>query len=147
MGGSARTFLSVPEQEKIKKAIMNAENDSSGEIRVHIESECHGDVLDRAAYLFKTLGMEKTELRNGVLFYLAANSKKFAILGDKGINKEVPEDFWTNIKVIMAERFKEGDYATGLSEGIREAGTKLKKHFPHHMEDIDELTDEISFGD
>lgn len=147
MGGSARTFLSVPEQEKIKKAIMNAENDSSGEIRVHIESECHGDVLDRAAYLFKALGMEKTELRNGVLFYLASNSKKFAILGDKGINKEVPEGFWANIKEIMAEKFKEGDYATGLSEGIREAGTKLKKHFPHHMEDIDELTDEISFGD
>jgi uncharacterized membrane protein len=147
MGGSARTFLSGPEQDKIKKAIMNAENDSSGEIRVHIESECHGDVLDRAAYLFKTLGMEKTELRNGVLFYLAANSKKFAILGDKGINKEVPEDFWVNIREIMSAHFKEGDFAAGLSEGIREAGMKLKKHFPHHLEDIDELTDEISFGD
>lgn len=147
MGGSARTFLSAPEQETIKKAILNAENDSSGEIRVHIESECHGDVLDRAAFLFKTLGMEKTELRNGVLFYLASNSKKFAILGDKGINKEVPEDFWVNIKEIMSAHFKEGDYAAGLSEGIREAGMKLKKHFPHHLEDFDELTDEISFGD
>lgn len=147
MGGSARTFLSVPEQEVIKKAILNAENDTSGEIRVHIESECKGDVLDRAAFLFKALGLDKTELKNGVLFYLAANSKQFAILGDYGINKEVPDEFWENIKNVMSQHFKDGEFAIGLSKGITEAGSKLKKHFPHHLEDMDELSDEISFGD
>lgn len=146
MSTSARTFFSKAEKEEIKKAILNAEMDTSGEIRVHIESVCEGEVLDRAAFLFKNLKMEKTELRNGVLFYLAVDSQKFAIIGDKGINASVPEDFWSNIKEKMREAFQQGEFTQGLIEGIREAGVKLKKHFPHHLDDINELSDEISFG-
>ena len=146
MKTTAKKFFSKEEQLEIKKAILNAELDTSGEIRVHIESVCKGDVLDRAALLFSKLGMDKTDLHNGVLFYLAIDSQKFAIIGDKGINKEVPENFWQDIKSKMAEKFNAGDYTTGLSEGIALAGTRLKKHFPHHIDDINELSDEISFG-
>ena len=128
------------------KAILNAEMDTSGEIRVHVESQCHGDVLDRAAYLFKKIGMHKTELRNGVLVYLAVESRKFAIIGDKGINAEVPEDFWDNIKIKMTEHFAKGDFVEGLTEGITMTGKQLKKHFPRNLNDINELPDEISFG-
>jgi uncharacterized membrane protein len=90
--------------------------------------------------------MEKTELRNGVLFYLAVKSRKFAIIGDKGINAEVPENFWDEIKSNMEKLFKEGKFVEGLVQGIEETGKQLKKHFPHHLDDINELSDEISFG-
>ncbi len=146
MSPSAKSFFSKEERDQITKAILNAELDTSGEIRVHIESTCKGDPLDRAAYLFKKLGMEKTELRNGVLFYLAFKSRKFAIIGDSGINAEVPENFWDDIKSEMEKRFKQGKFVEGLTYGIEQTGKHLKKHFPHHLDDINELPDEISFG-
>ena len=144
---NAKDFFSKEQQTDIKKAILNAELDTSGEIRIHIESECRGDVLDRASFIFEKLGMNKTEMRNGVLFYLALKSKKFAIIGDSGINKEVPENFWVDIKSNMAELFRSGKFTEGLVAGIEMAGVKLKKHFPYHIDDINELSDEISFGE
>ena len=114
----AKDFFSKEETGEIKKAILNAELDTSGEIRVHIENECGGDALDRASYVFSKLKMDKTELNNGVLFYLAIQSKKFAIIGDSGINKEVPENFWEEIKTEMSVYFKEGKFAQGLVTGI-----------------------------
>ncbi len=146
MKTTAKKFFSKEEQLEIKKAILNAELDTSGEIRVHIETTCKADVLDRASYLFNKLDMHKTDMRNGVLFYVAINSKKFAIIGDEGINKEVPENFWQEIKDIMSAKFKNNEYTTGLVDGITLAGSRLKKHFPHHIDDINELSDEISFG-
>jgi len=140
-------FFSREEKEKIVRAIEEAEKNTSGEIRVHIEKDCKTDVLDRAAYIFKKLGMHKTQLRNGVLFYLALEDRKFAILGDAGINRVTPDDFWDNIKERMLEYFKENRIADGLVKGILMAGEKLKEHFPYQQDDVNELPDEISFGD
>ncbi len=145
MSPTAKRFFTKEEQDEITKAILNAELDTSGEIRVHIETYCKENVLDRAAFIFKKLGMDNTELHNGVLFYLAVKSRKFAILGDSGINAVVPENFWDDIKEKMAIYFKENKFAEGLVYGITEAGKHLKKHFPHHIDDINELPDEISF--
>ena len=139
-------YFSEKNKLQISNAIRVAETSTSGEIRVHIEKYCKNNVLDRAAYIFKKLEMQKTKLRNGVLFYLAVEDKKFAILGDAGINQKVPENFWENIKEIALEMFKEGRYAEGLSNGIIEAGKQLKEHFPHQDDDVNELSDEISFG-
>jgi len=147
MGVTAKNFFSAEEKNAIKEAVEKAEKNTSGEIRVHVENNCKGEVLDRAAYLFKQLGMEKTELRNGVLFYLALKNRQFAILGDRGINAGVPEHFWDEIAQLMAENFKEGKFKDGLEQGILKAGEQLKKHFPHKKDDINELSDEISFGD
>lgn len=137
------------EEEKlqIENAIRVAETNTSGEIRVHIEKNCKDDVLDRAAYIFEKLEMHKTELRNGVLFYLAMEDRKFAILGDAGINKRVPENFWDKIKEDVLSHFREELFAKGLSEGIIKAGVQLKKHFPYQKDDENELSDEISFGE
>jgi uncharacterized membrane protein len=139
-------FLSKDQKYLVENAIREAELNTSGEIRVHIESEIIGDVLDRAAYIFEYLKMHKTAQRNGVLFYLAVKSKKFAILGDAGINAKVPSDFWDQIKEKMVSAFSEGKFAEGLSQGIIAAGEQLKKHFPYQKNDINELSDEISFG-
>ncbi len=142
-----KDFLSEADKKKIVDAIKEAELNTSGEIRVHIESYCKGNVLDRAAYIFKKLKMHKTAQRNGVLFYLAYKDRKFAILGDAGINSKVPDDFWDKIKERMTESFKEGKFTEGLAEGIKESGLHLKKHFPYQSDDVNELSDDISFGE
>lgn len=144
---SVRKYFSEGDKIQIKNAIRAAELNTSGEIRVHIEKHCKEDVLDRAAYIFEKLEMHKTELRNGVLFYLAIEDHKFAILGDVGINQKVPENFWEEIKENMLNQFKEGNFTKGLSEGIMEAGNQLKAHFPYQKDDVNELSDEISFGE
>ncbi|TKG96067.1 TPM domain-containing protein [Puteibacter caeruleilacunae] len=139
-------FFTDLEKEQIVAAVKQAELSTSGEVRVHIENHCKGESLDRAAYVFDKLDMHKTELRNGVLFYLAVVDRKFAIIGDGGINAKVPTDFWDAIKQTMLEYFKEGKYADGLSNGIIMAGEQLKEHFPYQQDDVNELPDEISFG-
>ncbi len=102
----ASSFFSKEQQAQILASVREAENETSGEIRVHIESKLKGDVLDRAAWLFKKLGMHKTAERNGVLFYLAVSDRKFAIIGDAGINAKVPEGFWDDISDASEEEFQ-----------------------------------------
>lgn len=146
MGNTARNFFSREEEKDIMMAIAKAELDTSGEIRVHIDKDCTGELLDRAASVFEKLGMVNTRERNGVLFYLAVKPHKFAIIGDAGINSKVPGDFWDDIKSHMLSRFQEGIVAQGLIEGIEMAGKELKAHFPWQNNDENELPNEISFG-
>lgn len=134
------------QQKQIVEAIKQAEHNTSGEIRVHIEKTCKGDTLDRASDVFAMLKMHKTELRNGVLFYLSVEDRKFAILGDAGINAKVPSNFWETVKETVIEQFKLGNSTEGLVKGILMAGEKLKAHFPYQKDDVNELSDEISFG-
>lgn len=144
---SVQSYFTEENKLQITNAIRVAETNTSGEIRVHIEKHCKTDVLDRAAYIFAKLEMHKTKLRNGVLFYLAFDDRKFAILGDAGINQKVPENFWNEIKETALEDFKNGLFAEGISKGIIRAGEQLKIHFPYEKDDINELSDEISFGE
>ena len=139
-------FFNEEQKKNITDAIKEAELNTSGEIRVHIESDCKSDVLDRAAYIFEKLAIHKTELRNGVLFYLSVNDRKFAILGDAGINAVTPDNFWEEIKENIINHFKKNEFDLGLSTGIKMAGEALKKHFPYKKDDVNELSDEISFG-
>ena len=147
MPKTARNFFSTEEKDDIKQAILNAELNTSGEIRVHIENKQQGNVLERAALIFKQLHMHKTEQHNGVLFYLAIQNRTFAIIGDSGVDTVVPDNFWESAKSLMINHFRDGRFTQGLVEGIEEAGIQLKKHFPYQAEDVNELSDEISFGD
>lgn len=142
----AQNFLSKTEQEVVVKAIAEAEKNSSGEIRLHIEDSCKEDLMDHAAFIFEKLEMHKTDLRNGVLFYVSIEPHGFAILGDVGINQKVADNFWDEIKNNVISNFKKGNYAQGLSEGIIKAGEQLKAHFPYSTDDVNELSDDISFG-
>jgi len=141
----ASSFFSKEQQAQILASVREAEMETSGEIRVHIETYLTGDVLDRAAWVFKKLGMHKTADRNGVLFYLAVNDKKFAIIGDAGINAKVHAGFWNDISELLKKNFKDGKFTEGLSEGILLAGKHLMIHFPYRKDDVNELPDEISF--
>ncbi|MEX2514379.1 MAG: TPM domain-containing protein [Cyclobacteriaceae bacterium] len=142
----AEKLFSTADRAIITEAIRNAEKETSGEIQVHIESHCKGEVLDRAAQVFEKLKMHQTKYRNAVLFYLAAEDHKFAILGDAGINQVVPENFWENIREEMLVHFKSRAFTEGLRKGIEMSGQQLQQHFPYDQKgDINELPNDISF--
>ena len=143
---NAEKYFTQENKLQIANAIRVAEMNTSGEIRLHIEKYCKGDVLDQAAYVFEKLEMHKTKQRNGVLFYLAVEDHKFAILGDAGINQKVPSDFWDKTNDTVLSKFKEGKLTEGLTTGILMAGEQLKANFPYLADDKDELSNEISFG-
>lgn len=142
----AEDIFGAAERKRLSDAIGEAEKLTSGEIRVHIDDSCSEDVLDRAAFLFEELEMHKTELRNGVLFYIAFRDRKFAILGDAGINAKVPEGFWNGVRDTVISAFKEGNYVEGLEKGLLQAGNELKHHYPVSADDVNELSNEISMG-
>ena len=137
-------FLSKADEQEIVLAIVEAEKNTSGEIRVHIEEHTEKSPLERAQEVFFELKMDETQDRNGVLFYICVSDKKFAILGDKGINEAVESDFWDCTKDTVIANFKEGNFKKGLVEGILRAGERLKKNFPYQSDDTNELSNEIS---
>ncbi len=139
-------FLTQAEEQEIVEAIRIAEKETSGEIRVHIEKTTSLNPFDRAKEIFHELRMDETELKNGVLIYIAVDDKKFAICGDKGINDIVENDFWDCTKEIMLSHFKSNNFKQGLIDGILRAGEKLKTHFPWTEGDTNELSNEISKG-
>lgn len=138
-------LFSDQESEQIRIAIENAEKNTSGEIRVSAEKKCPEDPLDRASNYFKKIGMDKTALHNGVLIYIAVEDHKFAIVGDSGINKVVPPDFWDSTKEAMLVHFRSGNIVDALITGINMAGEKLQQYFPYLDGDTDELPNDISY--
>ncbi len=134
------------DRQRLEAAIKKAETNTSGEIRIHIENSCPEELMDRAAFLFEKLEMHKTDLRNGVLFYLAMKDRVFAILGDAGINSKVPEGFWDTIKEEMTALFKNDNPIGAIETGVLMAGEQLKTHFPYQSNDANELSNEISIG-
>ncbi|RIV70512.1 TPM domain-containing protein [Flagellimonas aequoris] len=139
-------FLSAEEEQDIINAIVEAEKNTSGEIRVHIEASAKIDHFSRAQQIFHFLKMGNTKENNGVLIYVAVDDKKFVIYGDSGIDRAVPNGFWDTTKDVMASHFKKGDFKQGIVEGVLMAGKELKSHFPWNQNDTNELSDAISKG-
>ena len=140
-------LLSKEDSDKIVKAVQQSEKECSGEIRVHIQNKCTGDIIKAAEKKFNELGIYETKDKNGILIFVAVKDKKFAIIGDKGIHNAVSKDFWENTANAMTEKFKEGDIAGGIVEGILAVGQQLKKYFPYTSDDVNELSDEVSIDE
>lgn len=142
-------FLSVAEENQVVEAIRIAEQLTSGEIRVHLEhfESDRKQVPERAVTVFRQLKMDNTQMRNGVLIYVAVNLKQFYIYGDQGIHAKVGDNFWDNTKNVILEAFKQAKFAYGLSAGIKEIGKALANYFPIDLvKDKNELPNEISKG-
>ena len=146
MSKSTEYILKPAEEDAIIEAIKEAELKTSGEIRVHIEKKANGHAYERALAVFHLLKMNQTQLRNGVLIYLAVEDKAFAICGDKGINDVVPDNFWDTTKNVMQEHFKSGQFKEGLIAGITKSGEQLARFFPWQKDDKNELPNTISKG-
>lgn len=141
---SVEGFLTDKEEQKIIDAICEAEKNTSGEIRVHLEKNLETDAMSRAKEVFFYLGMDKTTYKNGILFYVAVDSHKFAVIGDEGIDKVVPANFWESIRDEVLNQFVKGRHCKGLVKGILHTGEKLKEFYPFGDKDKNELSDEIS---
>lgn len=141
-----KRFFLPDEEQKIIEAIAKAELRTSGEIKLHVESRCWFSPIGRAKKVFELLEMHRTEEKNGVLIYIAMHSKKFAIIGDSGINAKVGQGFWDSTKALMQNDFRHGNFFAGVMKGIEHAGEKLSLHFPYQSSDQNELSNDISYG-
>ena len=142
-----KKFFTEDEQKKIIEEIRQAEEQTSGEIRVHLDRHSGGDVLKKAQKIFYQRGMAHTKHRNGVLIYLATDHRKFAIVGDEGIHRVVPENYWEEVREEMQKHFREEKFLAGVCRAIQRIGEKLQAHFPAEKAGPNELPDEISEGE
>lgn len=140
-----KRFITKEDEEEIIQAIQTAEKNTSGEIRIHVErSSEKTDHFERAKEVFHGLKMDNTKQENGVLIYLAIDDRQFVILGDRGIDRAVSDNFWEDTRDIMAGHFKNKNFKQGLIDGVLNAGEQLKKYFPWDTSDENELSDDIS---
>ena len=141
-------FLTEEEKEQIVEAIKKAETETSGEIRLFIESKCrYVDPVDRAREIFGILEMQKTEQRNGTLIYVAVKHRQAAVFGDDGIHQKVGEKYWKDLITKMLLHFREERLAEGICNAISDLGHALKFYFPYDKDtDKNELPDDIVFG-
>ncbi len=145
---SRKDFFSEEEKKQIVGAIGTAEQQTSGEIRVYVESRCRFvDPIDRAAEVFALLKMDKTAGHNAVLIYLAVKDRQLAVFGDQGIHDKVGEIFWQKEVLHMLSHFQKDHYADAIVQVIMDIGQALKQHFPYDRQtDVNELPDDIVFG-
>ncbi len=143
-----KSLFNEEDTRLIAKAIRHAEQRTSGEVRVFVESRCSWvDAIDRTAEIFFTLKMEQTEQRNAVLVYVALKDHQLAVFGDEGIHKKVGAEYWNNVVREMLASFDKQYYAKGIAECVIQIGDALTKHFPFERDtDRNELPDEIVFG-
>lgn len=143
-----RDFFSHDEATAILDAVRAAELRTSGEIRLHVERDVpgDGDAYARARKIFAKLGMHRTEARNGVLVYLAVRSRKHAVVGDEALHQKVGDGFWQDVVRGMGERFAGGEFGEGVVDAIGLIGEKLRAFFPYRADDVNELSDDISFS-
>ena len=145
---SRKDFFSEEEKKLIVAAIGEAEKQTSGEVRVYVESRCRFvDPIDRAAEVFSILKMDRTAAHNAVLIYLAVKDRQLAVFGDQGIHEKVGEEFWQKEVKHMLTRFQQDHYAEAVAKVVADIGAALKQHFPYDRQtDINELPDDIVFG-
>lgn len=145
---TSNTFLSKKQEQHIIEAISRAENRTSGEIRIHLEKECdRDDSLARASRIFHELGMDQTELQNGVLIYIATEDHQASVYAGKGIHRQVEEHFWEDVLELLLDHFKEDKYEEGIIKAVEKVGEKLRELFPYREGDVNELSDDISYND
>ncbi|HLR24671.1 MAG TPA: TPM domain-containing protein [Fodinibius sp.] len=142
--GSTNLLTSDQEQQVID-AIRDAEDRTSGEIRIHIEDTVSGDPLERAKQIFHDLGMNETKRQNGVLIYIASGDRRAAIYGGNGIDRETEAGFWNQTLEELITHFKQQQFETGLVQTVGRVAKKLARFFPPDPDDVNELSNEISY--
>ena len=144
MVGFLDKHLTKQDKKEIIAAIIQAEKMTSGEIRVHLQKKCKEDVFWEAKKVFHRLRIHKTKHRNGVLIFVALESRKFAILGDSGIHHHVGDSYWSQARDKMASYFMKGQMKEGIVAGVLGIGEKLRMHFPTNVHSKNEISNQIS---
>jgi len=143
-----KEFFTPEEKQQIMEAVQQAEQRTSGEVRVFVESKCsYVDAIDRATEIFFNLGMQNTKDRNAVLVYVALKDHQLAVFGDEGIHQKVGKPFWLREASKMVNNFSKDNYAEGIKQCVLDIGEALQAHFPYDRQtDKNELPDDIVFG-
>lgn len=143
-----KEFFTQEEKAKLVSAIQQAEQRTSGEIRVFVESRCRFmDAVDRAKEIFLQLQMNKTQERNATLIYIAFDDHQLAVLGDEGIHHKVGQEYWEQEVGKMISEFKSEHIVEGICQVVYDIGEALQRHFPYNSTtDKNELPDDIVFG-
>ena len=142
-----QSFFTKEEEERMVKAIRSAELQTSGEIRLFVESKCSFiNPVDRAIELFGKLNMHQTQDRNAVLVYIALKDKQLAVFGDEGIHQRLGQSFWNDEVEKIIGQFNQNEISNGICNMIQAIGKALTHHFPHAIDDKNELSDGIVFG-
>ena len=143
-----KVFFSADETAQLVAAIKKAELRTSGEVRIFVESKCRFvDAVDRAKEIFQMLKMDRTELRNATLLYIAVDDKQAAIFGDEGIHQKVGEQYWADVVSRMLLQFKQEKLVDGICASVATLGEALVFYFPFANDtDKNELPDDIVFG-
>jgi uncharacterized membrane protein len=143
-----KEFFTHDEKAQLVEAIQQAEQRTSGEVRVYVESHCrYMDPLDRAKEVFDNLKMGETEQRNATLVYVAVKDRQAAVYGDAGIHEKVGQQYWEEEVNKMLICFRQQHLAEGLMQVIRDIGEALHYYFPYERAtDKNELPDDIVFG-
>lgn len=139
-------WLSPAELGRVRDAVQAAEKRTSGEIRVHLDVAIMENVLDHAAFVFDDLGMARTKERNGVLIYVSVPGRKVAVIGDVAIHAKLGNGYWKGVLDLIVEHFKQDRFGDGLCAGVERLGEQLREHFPYQRDDVNELSDDVSFG-
>jgi len=143
-----KEFFTDEEKEAIVSAVREAEQRTSGEVRVFVEHRCrYVDAIDRAVEIFGSLQMHQTDLKNAVLVYVATKDRQLAIFGDEGIHNKVGDQYWENEVRKMISAFNRDNVAEGIRQCVLNIGSALSTHFPYDRNtDKNELPDDIVFG-
>lgn len=139
-------WLTRDELHRLRDAVRAAEKRTSGEIRLHLDVAIMDDVLDHAAFVFDQLGMGNTKDRNGVLLYVSVPGRKVAVLGDTAIHAQLGHDYWQQVLDLVLGHFKQDRFCEGLCAGVTAIGEQLQERFPFQRDDVNELSDDVSFG-
>ncbi len=139
-------FLTHQQIGSLVEAIQSAEEHSTGEIRVHIDSNTEDRNAQTAFEVFKELCMNKTADRNAVLFHVNFQKKYLTIIGDIGIHDKVHQSYWDHLHDYITTEFAKGNYYKALKSAILETGIELKKYFPVQGENPNQLPNEITFS-
>jgi uncharacterized membrane protein len=143
-----KEFFTDDERQSIVEAVRSAEQRTSGEVRVFVESRCrYVNAIDRAVEIFENLQMQKTEQRNATLVYVAIKDRQLAVFGDEGIHQKVGNEYWANEVMKMINAFNRDNIAEGIRQCVLNIGEALALHFPYNRNtDKNELPDDIVFG-
>ena len=143
---NANEFLKQLRHDDIVAAIHEAEQKTSGELRVFVSHKATDDPVVAAQAAFVRLSMGKTRERNGVLIFVAPKTHKFAVIGDEGVHKKCGNAFWQAMAAELSSHFKKSEFTEGVIHGVRKAGELLAQHFPRRPDDTNELPDRVAQG-
>lgn len=133
---------------RISNKIQEMEKITSGEIRVSFKEtkpvfQKKKSIRDLAEEEFAKLGMTATRDKTGILIFVLLKERQFYILADSGINEKVEQTVWDSVRNNMQEKFKNGDYLSGVLSAVEQVGKILSKHFPIKADDTNELSNKV----